>query len=239
MTRKKKNSIEKGGFFHKPIILLDVDDTLIDSSKVTIDLLNEKFEFTNRIKKLIKENKNIYEELKRWTYYEYFCGSEDGLRKEIEKESERIYESKEFWEKVSFNKYIDIMFDELGQSFKWIINSKGTKKNLEYKREWLIKHLPKEIEYELVLECINWGDKISKKHLRGDIIIDDRLDVLKNNNSPIKVLLKNFRKTDYNGGFGSSKRDFINEDIYEVNDIKEVIDLLKFFSQYKYTEYLL
>lgn len=233
---KKDNIIEKRRGFCKPIVLIDTDDTLINSSEVVIDLLGERYEFTNRIKKIRDEGKSIYDELKSWSYYTFFCGDENPLRKEIDKVSKDIYESEEFWKRVTFKKDIDLMFKELGKSFKWYINSKGTQRNLEFKREWLEKNLPKNLNYELVLECAGWGDKINKEHLIGDIIIDDRADVLLNNNSPVKILLKNFRNTEYNGGFNRRDSELIGEDIYIVNDIREVIDILKFFKKYKIGE---
>lgn len=234
--RKKNNVIEKRRGFCKPVILIDTDDTLINSSEVVIDLLRERYEFTDRIKRIEAEGKSIYDELKKWTYYSFFCKDEDPLRKEIDKASEEIYESEEFWSRIEFKKDIDLMFKKLGKSFKWIINSKGTQKNLEFKREWLEKNLPNGLDYDIVLEYAEWKGKINKEHLVGDIIIDDRADVLLNNNSPVRILLKNFRNTEYNGGFSESKMDLIGEDIYIVNDIKEIIDILEFYKSYKIVE---
>ena len=119
------------------------------------------------------------------------------------------------------------MFKTVGKKFKWIINSKGTKENLEYKKEWLEENLP-DIDYELVLMPINWTGNMSKSHLKADVIIDDRLDVLLDNKSRVKILLKNFRDTDYNGGIGKSREELINSDIYVVNDFKEILDILLF-----------
>ena len=92
------------------------------------------------------------------------------------------------------------------------------------------------MDYDIVLEYAEWKGKINKEHLVGDIIIDDRADVLLNNNSPVRILLKNFRNTEYNGGFSESKMDLIGEDIYIVNDIKEIIDILEFYKSYKIVE---
>ena len=231
--KKKDNIIEKRRGFCKPIVLIDTDDTLINSSEVVIDLLGEKYEFTDRIKKIRDEGKSIYDELKRWSYYTFFCGAEDSLRKEIDKASEIIYENEEFWKRVTFKKDVDLMFEKLGRDFKWIINSKGSQRNLEFKREWLEENLPTWLNYELVLECADWGGKMNKDHLVGDVIIDDRADVLINNSTPVRVLLKNFRNTEYNGGFSEGKGKLIGENIYQVNDIKEVIDILEFFKNYK------
>lgn len=228
---KEYFGVGKRGRFKKPTLIIDVDDTLINSSEVTIDLLSEKYEFTDRIKKLDRED--IYKELKEWKYYTFFCSKDDPLRLEISREAQNIYGSKKFWDRIYFKQGIDLMFKEFGKSYKWIINSKGTKKNLEYKREWLENNIPSWVDYELVLDIAEWGGKMDKSHLVGDIIVDDRVDVLNSNDSPVKVLLRNYRFTRYNGGFEGHRDDIINKDIYEVDNIKEVMDILRFFKDYK------
>ena len=229
MKYNKEQLIKKRGI-GKPTIVVDVDDTLINSSETVIDVLSRTYKFTDRIKSLAPQK--IYENLSNWEYFSFFCKSDDALRLKIDEDVKHIFESELFWNNVVLKKNVDLLFKEFGKNFKWIINSMGTQKNLEFKRDFLIKHLPENIDYELVLKTKEWGEKIEKEDLIGDVIIDDRLDVLLKNKTPFKILLKNFRKTDYNGGHGSSYYYMMNEQIYEVNDIEEIMNILNFYKEF-------
>ena len=230
MKQGKAHDIKSRGF-KKPVIVIDVDDTLINSSEVVIDILNRNYDFTERIKK--SPISKIYDNLSSWEYFSFFCKNDDILRNKIDKEVKEIFESEMFWNNVRLKKDIDLLFKKFGSKFKWIINSMGTKKNLEFKKDFLTKHLPDNIDYEIVLKHKNWGEKIEKEDLIGDVIIDDRIDVLLKNNSPIKILLTNFRKTDYNGGFGKDYYRSINEQIYRIDDINDLINVLEFYKEFE------
>lgn len=227
---KQNRNLFYGKNIGKPTIVIDVDDTLINSTEVVISALNEKYKFTERVKDL--PIKNIYDNLRNWEYFSFFCKADDPLRLAIDKDVEHIFESEIFWENVVLKKDVDLLFKEVGSDYKWIINSMGTKKNLEFKRDFLIRHLPYNIDYDLVLKHKNWGEKVEKEELKGDIIVDDRLDVLLSNSSKVKILISNFRKTDYNGGHGKSSYNKINEEFYEISTIDELIAFLKFYKEY-------
>ena len=85
----------KGG---KPTIVIDVDDTLINSTEVVVNALSEKYKFTEKTKNL--PIKDVYDSLSNWEYFYFFCKADDPMRLKIDKDVKHIFESEMFWENV-------------------------------------------------------------------------------------------------------------------------------------------
>ena len=119
----------------KPIIFMDVDDVVIDTHQTIIDILNSRFhlDFTiedvkewgfdrilGRLNQAIKTNNNLQNLISMQGYHipltvEYII---------------HIFDSKEFWDKIRFKKYSEVMLNNLYHKYDIIFISQGTNINL-------------------------------------------------------------------------------------------------------------
>ena len=188
-------------------LFIDADDTILESSKAFIDIVNRQ------------DNINppkTYEELQDWRYQSLFPYM-------TTKRVVEIYDSEEFFNIVKVNPDFESFYLKHENDFEWYIITKGYKTNIEHKQKYFKKHLPK----ANVVGC-RFGSKeeqnFDKSHIDMDygIQIDDRTDCLIGSNANIKILFKN------NRDFYWNRTDMSNEPLYIMNSWKEIIETLEF-----------
>ena len=188
-------------------LFIDADDTILESSKAFIDIVNRQ------------DNINppkIYEGLRDWKYRSLFPYMTN--ERIIE-----IYDSEEFFNIVKINPDFENFYLKHENDFEWNIVTKGHKSNIEHKQKYFKKHLPK----AKVVGChfdSKEVENFDKSHIDMDygIQIDDRTDCLMGTNANIKILFKN------NRNFYWNRTQNITEPIYIMNSWKEIIETLEF-----------
>lgn len=154
-------------------LYVDADDTILDSSKAVIEILNEKYN--------LSPAKTILD-LEDWNYHS-ICDEVTPA------EVTEIYNSKDFFDRVKIKKGFENFWRKHKDKFSLKIVTKGTFENLRRKEEYFSKYLP---EAEVVGIGFN-TDTLSdfgkgRIDMAGGIQIDDRTDSL-NTNAPIKILI--------------------------------------------------
>lgn len=188
-------------------LFIDADDTILESSKAFIDIINRQ------------DNINppkTYDELRDWKYKSLFPYMTN--EKIIE-----VYDSEEFFNIVKINTDFEKFYFEHENDFEFYIVTKGHKSNIEHKQKYFEKYLPK----AKVVGChfdSKEVENFDKSHIDMDygIQIDDRTDCLMGTNANIKILFKN------NRNFYWNRTQNITEPIYIMNSWKEIIETLEF-----------
>lgn len=188
-------------------LFIDADDTILESSKAFIDIVNRQ------------DNINppkTHEELRDWKYRSLFPYMTNERIVEI-------YDSEEFFNIVKINPDFKNFYLKHENDFEWNIVTKGHKSNIEHKQKYFKKHLPK----AKVVGCrfdSKEEQNFDKSHIDMDygIQIDDRTDCLIGSNANIKILFKN------NRNFYWNRTDMTSEPLYIMNSWKEIIETLEF-----------
>lgn len=188
-------------------LFIDADDTILESSKAFIDIVNRQ------------DNINppkIYDELRDWKYRSLFPYMTN--ERIIE-----IYDSEEFFNIVKINSDFKSFYLKHENDFEWNIVTKGHKANIEHKQKYFKKHLPKAKVIGCRFNSIE-VQSFDKSHIDMDygIQIDDRTDCLIGSNANIKILFKN------NRDFYWNRTDTTSEPLYIMNSWKEIIETLEF-----------
>ena len=120
-------------------LFIDADDTILESSKAFIEILNERFNISPP---------KTYEDLKDWCYRSiyHFC------TKDIINE---IYDSDIFFEKVKINEIFKNFYNEHENDFEWFIVTKGHPKNIEQKKKYFRKHIYKIDTWSEIVNVLN------------------------------------------------------------------------------------
>lgn len=193
-------------------LYIDIDDTIINTSE-------------NFIKKYSKEHglKKSIDDLK-----DYKFKSID--RKMDLNEFLRYIESEEFFNTVKIDEEFLRFYKENEEKYEWIFITRGTHKNLELKenfiREALRNNKKSEEENNKRIKYIGVKNEEEKgKYIeKNSIQIDDKYDEL-NTKAKYKILIKNYRETEYN-----HVKD-IREDLYIMNEWKEIIKSIEWFEK--------
>lgn len=195
----------------KQKIVLDFDDTLVKSSEQIIQMLNQRYNL----------NKTI-EDLKDWGYSSIYSNI-------TSQEVTDLYASEEFFEKVNWNEGVIIFLLEFKKYYNYIICSKGSKKNLKLKKEFLTKWFDKfnikdwefigletndDTDYNLNKSAIDFSNCL--------FAIDDNVNALLSINTPKKILIKNYAEYYWN------ETPINKEDVYIINNFYELIEMCKF-----------
>ena len=154
-------------------LYVDADDTILDSSKAVIEILNEKYN--------LSPAKTILD-LEDWNYHS-ICDEVTPA------EVTEIYNSKDFFDRVKIKKGFENFWRKHKDKFSLKIVTKGTSENIRRKEEYFSKYLP-EAEIIGVGFSTDTLSDFGKGHIdmTGGIQIDDRTDSL-NTNAPIKILI--------------------------------------------------
>ena len=240
----------------RPILFLDVDDVVINTTETLIQILNEQF-YSNLTVEDIKEW-NFSTVLKKLnTYIETKLLEDPKFKIQLDKQNVtlpitksfilNIVESGEFWSKVTFKEEFYCLFMNMMTKYDIYFITSGTQKNLMIKEDWLMSNLNLNannrniFQYKFIGLSPNTDksveiDKIIKSiYLKTSIFpftiqVDDNYSNLHSKSGDLKILLKNNRETDYNQPEGG------REDLYIVNTLEEVAKTIWFYSQYDYKE---
>lgn len=195
----------------KPSIVLDFDDTLVNSSIQIINMLNQKY----------KLNKTIAD-LTDWNYSSIYSNI-------TPKEVIEMYASPQFFNGITWGEGARLFLLEFSPLYKFIICSKGSLKNLELKKAFLTKWFTK-------MQIFDWefvgieNDEEADFHLDKSSIdfsetlfcVDDNTNALLSINSPKKFLIKNYKDCYWN------KTPINREDVYVINNFYDLIKICKF-----------
>ena len=149
-------------------IYLDFDNTIVESNKRIIDILNNKYKISKSEKDLSDYNYNSI----------YPITVEEKLS---------MFESDEFYSGLEFKPGVLDVLKKYADIYKIIIVSKGTPLNLEKKEKWIRQNIPFEFPF-IGLSGQSFRKKVD---MEGAIQIDDTFKCLETNAS-LKILYKNF-----------------------------------------------
>jgi len=193
---------------HKIKLFIDADDTILESSKTVVDILNERFKINPP---------KTYNDVKDWKYNSIYYQCTNEIVNEI-------YDSKIFFEKVKIYPDFINFYNNHENDFEWYIVTKGRKSNIEHKQKYFKKYLPKAKVVGCRFNNNNKNENYDKSHINMNygIQIDDRTDCLIGTNANIKILFKNNREFYWN------RTNITSEPIYKINTWKEIIETLEF-----------
>lgn len=185
-------------------IFLDFDDTMVESSKRIVELINRKYSC----------NKDICE-LKDYRFQSIYPVSK--------KEVTDFFASDDFFNNLEKKIGIDWFINKNFSGYKIIISTKGTPKNLIKKEKWLMNNYLHKVSFIGLT-----GDPRDKSavDMKDSIQIDDNVECL-NTNAKIKILYKSSHNYEW------QKLD-ANSDIIVANTWKEVDDIIGFYSMYNF-----
>lgn len=163
-------------------IFVDADDTVIESSKTVIDIINERYNITPP---------KTFQNLHNWNYT---CIHPSMTADEVN----AIYASDEFFERVQPNASFVKVYEKHKNNFDFFVVTKGDKPNLDKKEAWFKEHFPKMnfIGIEFIPEGENFDKSIIP--MKGGIQIDDRTDALVSTTASCKMLLQNGIRVSWN-----------------------------------------
>lgn len=183
-------------------IYLDFDNTMVESNKRIIEILNSKYH-TSKTENDLKD-------------YQF-----DSIYPISEQEKLEMFESDEFYNGLEFKPQVLEVLNKYKDSYNFIIVSKGTPNNLLKKQNWIIAHLPYSLKF------IGLSGQTFKKDeidMSDGIQIDDNFSCLKTN-AALKILYKSFNQ------FPWQQPDSDDEYI-AVNTWEEIDSILDFYGKY-------
>lgn len=186
-------------------IFLDFDNTLVESNKRIIEMINDKYN-------LNKSEKDLSD-------YYYSTIYENITPNEIED----MFGSGDFFDNLVFKSNALEIYNKYKNKYEIIITTKGNSDNLEKKERWLREHLDNNIKF-LGLN----GDSHDKSsvNMNKGIQIDDNANCLRTNAS-VHILYKDYN--DYPWQKGCE-----NKDIIIIDEWNQIDDILKFYDKYDY-----
>lgn len=187
-------------------LYIDIDNTIINTAETYI----ERYCRDNGIKK------DFYD-LKDWGFR--------SIDRNIDvKEFLRYIETEEFFNEIQF--YDDFLrfYVRNGDKFNFIFITIGTKKNLELKKNFILRSLPTIQNVKYIGIENNHNKNIID--MSNGIQIDDKYENL-NTNAQLKILQKNYIDTDYN-----QVKDY-RDDLYIMQDWKQIGETLEFINNNK------
>lgn len=219
-TKQKNNNKE---IKHKPRrpLVFDVDDVILNTGETIVEIINSKYDLNPKLS---------VDGIKDWnfTYFKREIKKQKGIEL-FTIDFLNIFESEEFWNKVTIKQsFLDILYEPaIRDDFMVSFVSTGTKRNLELKEKYLFEHLNMRdvrfvgIPVNSEKPCFAKKDINDYISLRGGIQVDDNYECL-DSNAKLKILLKNNKDTSYNQVVD------IREDLYVVNDLNDLKDILLF-----------
>ena len=193
----------------KQTIYWDVDDVILNTSEVVIDIINRRY--------LDEDQYKTFEDRKDWGLKSIWRG----MNKQIAK---RIFESDDFWNSVKVKEEFKKVFDSIGDKYEHKLVTKGTECNHDRKQQFLINDTyMKDKQWDYI--CVGDDEDKNIVNMSNGIFIDDKLENLVVTNARIKILLKNGIDTNYNTLRGKNA---VVDNLYVANNLEEVKQLLEF-----------
>ena len=185
-------------------IFLDFDNTIVESNKRIIELLNCRYNLHK-----------TEDDLSRYDYSDIAPISRDEILS--------LYESNEFFDNLQFKKgALDAILKYKNQ-YHIIIVTRGTQANLAKKHEWIKDNISNDLDF-IGID----GQFITKSviNMRNGIQIDDE-SVCLQTNAGVRLLYTS-------GNSFPWQKINPNEDIIVVHSWQELDDVLGFYSKYNY-----
>lgn len=184
-------------------VWIDVDGTLVNTNKRATEYLNKKF------------NKQYTEDDVWW--YDYTKLYTQAVAEDVI----NMFKDATFYDNIP---QMELACDVINQRrdselFKFNIITCGTQENLLNKYNWIMDNIRGDIAIRGLLQPTKKGLDLS-----GCILIDDEMVNLRKTNASIKVLFRNYKDREYN-------RPYKNEDIYIVDDWKQINDMFSFIEK--------
>lgn len=192
---------DKGGEY-VITIYLDFDNTIVESNKKVIDILNNRYNCNKT------EN-----DLKDYGF--------NSIHKISEEEKLSIFDSDEFFTNLQFKPHIIETITKYFDKFKWVIITKGTPTNLEKKFAWLDENWPFQMER---VGITNGNLSKAVVNMSDGIQIDDVTAAL-DTKAAVRILYK-----DYNNFCWQQLEP--GDDIVVVNSWEEIDSILEFYSKF-------
>lgn len=247
----------------KPLLFLDIDDVILDSHEALITILNRKFRLTGTSNELSMSDirewnfktvlSKINAHLNAHSSHSERQGSliTDNKSFSIPLGTEyimHIFETDDFWKTVKPKKGMYSLFNSIQNKYHVYFLTKGTKKNIELKKRWFDNSILGAIEHTFIAipfesskekaiydEMASFIVKTISRGVNPDILlntlqiiqVDDNYSNLSTTLTDLNILIKE-KETDYN------QVEDIREDLYIVNNLKELEQVLEFYSIYKY-----
>lgn len=183
-------------------IYLDFDNTMVESNKRIIEILNSKYH-TSKTENDLKD-------------YQF-----DSIYPISEQEKLEMFESDEFYNGLEFKPQVLEVLNKYKDSYNFIIVSKGTPNNLVKKQNWIISHLPYNLKF------IGLSGQTFKKDeidMSDGIQIDDNFSCLKTN-AALKILYKSFNQFPW-------QQPDTDDEYIAVNTWEEIDSILDFYGKY-------
>lgn len=184
-------------------IYLDFDNTIVESNKRIIEMLNDKYNMDK-----------TEDDLKDYNY--------SSIYPITEKEKNQMFESDNFYNGLEFKSGVLDVLNKYYQIYNIVIISMGTRENLRKKKEWLFNNMPDNLDFNFIGSNENIRNEIN---MSGAIQIDDNSDCLKTN-ATLKILYKNFHN------FPWQKPDINADEFMMVNTWGEIDSILGFYEEY-------
>lgn len=184
-------------------IYLDFDNTIVESNKRIIEMLNSKY-----------NTSKTEDDLHDYNYNSIYPISE--------KEKLEMFESDDFYSGLEFKSGVLDVLNKYYQLYNIVIVSIGTEENLKKKKEWLKNNLPYNFSF---IGCDGRRCKKNRIDMDDAIQIDDNFDCLKTN-ATLKILYKSFNN------FPWQEPDSNLEDFMMVNTWDEIDSILDFYKEY-------
>ena len=193
----------------KQVIYWDVDDVILNTSEVAINIINRRY--------LNEGQYKTFEDRKDWGLKSIWRE----INKQIAKE---IFESDDFWNEVKVREEFKEIFDSIGDKYEHKLVTKGTECNHDRKQQFLINNTyMKDKRWDYI--CVGDDEDKNIVDMLNGVFVDDKLENLIVTNARIKILLKNGIDTDYNTPRGKNT---VVDNLYIANDLEEVKQLLEF-----------
>ena len=193
----------------KQVIYWDVDDVILNTSEVAINIINRRY--------LNEGQHKTFKDRKDWGLKSIWRE----INKQIAKE---IFESDDFWNEVKVREEFKEIFDSIGDKYEHKLVTKGTECNHDRKQQFLINNTyMKDKRWDYI--CVGDDEDKNIVDMSNGIFVDDKLENLVVTNARIKILLKNGIDTDYNTPRGKNT---VVDNLYIANDLEEVKQLLEF-----------
>ena len=206
--------LKKEGSQPKQKIYWDVDDVILNTTDVMVELINNKYRIPNNLEPKTRE------QCKDWEF--------KGIWRPLTKEQQNeLFESNEFWDMVAIKpEFYNIVKSGILDKYDNIFVTKGSVYNLFRKKEFLydevdIKDVFKNFGY---IGIASDEDK-SVIDMTDGIQIDDNYSNFKNTKAKIKILIKNHVESTINNSYGLIETP---DNLYNVNTLNEVLDILRF-----------
>lgn len=185
-------------------VYVDFDNTIVESNKKIIEILNNKYH-------TFKTEDDLFD-------YNY-----NSIYPITTQEKKELFESDEFYNGLEFKPGFLNVLNTYNSIYNFVIVSKGTRLNLEKKKKWIKNNLGENFQF-IGLEMGDRNFNKNKIDMEGSIQIDDIFDCLKTN-AMLKILYKSYN--DFPWQQPNSTDEYL-----VTNSWNEIDSILSFYHEY-------